>query len=437
MCGVSHRPQWRLGNRLPREWSVPGRHRWRTGSHRCRSILTLYLPPRRGCLGDGFGPANADAPAAAPVLVVVPEDFRAAWMTQLAQCGRPDLPDPLAGQAHAPANLLESARLIVDQAKTQLNNPPLARAQRCQDVLDLIAEHRLAGRLERCHRHLVLDEIAQVGIFFLADRRFEGHWLLRNLLQLLDLVDRDAHAVGELLFARLPAELLEQGPRHARQLIEGVNHVDRDADRPRLVRDGARDRLADPPGRVGRELEAALVVELLDRAHQPQVPFLDQVEERQAPVEVLLGNRDHQAEVRLGEVMACLFRAGFHLLRQLNLFLSREQVDASNLLEVHPDRVVEGHRADHLDLREDFLFILVLLGLGVRRDRDAHFLEGRGDAHEAVCVTLDRRKRLDYVVRGQVALILPLEDQRFRAQYQRVYLNPRFYLGHSRFLPIS
>ena len=211
----------------------------------------------------------------------------------------------------------------------------------------------------------------------------------------------------------------------------------RDADRPRLVRDGTRDRLADPPGCVGRELEAALVVELLDGAHQPQVPLLDQVEERQATVEVLLGDRDHQPKVCLGQVMACLFRAGFHLLGQLNLFLRSQQVDATDLLQVHPDRVVEGHRADHFDLGKGFLLVGVLFGLAVGGHRDSHLLEDRGNANEAVGIALDRGERLHHVVRGQVALILPLEDQRFRAQYERVYLNPRFHLSHSRFLPTS
>ena len=44
--------------------------------------------------------------------------------------------------------------------------------------------------------------------------------------------------------------------------------MDGHADRARLVGERARDRLADPPGRVGRELVAAAPVELLDRADQ-------------------------------------------------------------------------------------------------------------------------------------------------------------------------
>src|SRR6266571_5107202 len=51
-------------------------------------------------------------------------------------------------------------------------------------------------------------------------------------------------------------------------LLHPLDDVDGHADRPRLVGERARDRLPDPPGRVGRELEAAAPVELLDGADQ-------------------------------------------------------------------------------------------------------------------------------------------------------------------------
>jgi hypothetical protein len=79
--------------------------------------------------------------------------------------------------------------------------------------------------------------------------------------------------------------------------------VHRDADGARLVGDRAGDRLPDPPGRVGRELVAAAVLELVDRLHQADVAFLDQVEELQAAVRVLLGDRDHEAQVGLDHLL--------------------------------------------------------------------------------------------------------------------------------------
>src|ERR671928_61201 len=90
------------------------------------------------------------------------------------------------------------------------------------------------------------------------------------------------------------AELL--GPVH---LLEPFDDVHRHPDRPRLVRERARDGLTDPPRRVGRELVAPAPVELLDRPDQPQRPLLDQVEERQALVAVVLRDRDDEAEVGL------------------------------------------------------------------------------------------------------------------------------------------
>ena len=88
----------------------------------------------------------------------------------------------------------------------------------------------------------------------------------------------------------------------AHQLVDRLDHVHGDADRARLVGDRAGDRLADPPGRVGRELVAAPPLELVDRLHQADVALLDQVQELQPAVRVLLGDRDHEAQVRLDQL---------------------------------------------------------------------------------------------------------------------------------------
>jgi hypothetical protein len=74
-------------------------------------------------------------------------------------------------------------------------------------------------------------------------------------------------------------------------------------DRPRLVRDGPRDRLTYPPRRVGRELVAPRVVELLDRPYQAEVALLDQVKEGQPAADVALRDRHHQAQVGLDQAL--------------------------------------------------------------------------------------------------------------------------------------
>ena len=75
----------------------------------------------------------------------------------------------------------------------------------------------------------------------------------------------------------------------------------RDADGAALVGHRPGDRLANPPGGVGAELEAAAILELIDRPHQAGVAFLDQIEEAESPVAVLLGDGDHQSQVSFGE----------------------------------------------------------------------------------------------------------------------------------------
>jgi hypothetical protein len=85
-------------------------------------------------------------------------------------------------------------------------------------------------------------------------------------------LDRQAGRLGELVLRRLAAELDLEPARRARQLLLALDDVHRDADRARVVRDRALHRLADPPGRVRRELVAAAPVELLDGAVEAEVP---------------------------------------------------------------------------------------------------------------------------------------------------------------------
>ena len=111
------------------------------------------------------------------------------------------------------------------------------------------------------------------------------------------------------------------------------------ADRPALVRDRARDRLADPPGRVGRELEALAVVELLRGADEPDRALLDQVEERQALVAVALRDRDDEAEVRLDHRLLRGVLAALDALRELDLLRGGQQRNLADVLQEELQRV--------------------------------------------------------------------------------------------------
>src|SRR5437773_972774 len=104
--------------------------------------------------------------------------------------------------------------------------------------------------------------------------------------------------LGDLVRARLAPQTLYELALDVHDLVQLLDHVHRDPDRPRLVGDRTRHGLADPPGRVGRELVALAVVELLHGTDQAERALLDQVEEAQAAAQVALGDRDDEAQVR-------------------------------------------------------------------------------------------------------------------------------------------
>ena len=60
----------------------------------------------------------------------------------------------------------------------------------------------------------------------------------------------------------------------------------------------------------GRELVGALVLELVHRLHEADVVLLDEVQKLQAAVRVLLGDRDHEAEVGIDELLLRLLGLG-------------------------------------------------------------------------------------------------------------------------------
>ena len=148
---------------------------------------------------------------------------------------------------------------------------------------------------------MVFDQVREAEVLLLADWLFQGNGVLTDPLELAHSFDRELRPGGDLLDRRLTAELLGQLPLGAHDLVDRLDHVDWDSDRAGLVCDGPCDGLADPPSGVRGELEAAAIVEFLDRAHQSEIAFLDEVQERHPSIAITLRDRDHQSQVRLDE----------------------------------------------------------------------------------------------------------------------------------------
>src|SRR5207248_3722290 len=130
----------------------------------------------------------------------------------------------------------------------------------------------------------------------------------------------------------------------------------------------ARDRLPDPPRRVGRELVAAAPVELLDGADQPERPLLDQIEERQALVAVVLRDRDDEAEIRLDHPLLRLLVAALDPLGELDLLRSRQQRMPPGLAQEQLERVRRRLVRELRQLRRRRRLRLLLRRLGLVLD---------------------------------------------------------------------
>ena len=259
------------------------------------------------------------------------------------------------------------------------------------------------------------------------------------------------------------AQLLEELAGDTDDLVDGLHHVDGDADGAGLVGDGPGDGLADPPGGIGGELVALGVVELLHRLDEAQVALLNQIQKEHAAAHIPLGDGHHQAEVGLGQALlgglaplhqAAQFLllllgegdflavfpgllqllhlllgrvAGPHILGQLDLLIGSEQIHLADLLEVHPHRVVDAEGVHqrigihHLLLGELLNLVELLQGghdiigqLGqivVAHGVDAQVLQGIVDLVHLVALQIQVLQHIHELTGRELAVFLAPLDQ--------------------------
>src|SRR5271154_1262697 len=174
-------------------------------------------------------------------------------MAQLAQRLGLDLSNAFAGDLEALPYLFQSVFGAVFEAEAHLDDALFSRSQSPKHLRGVLLQVDADDGVGRRDGLAVFDEVAEVRIFFLTDRRFERDGLLRDLEDLADLRNRDIHPAGYFFRSRLAAQLLHQLARGADKLVDGLDHVDWNTNRAGLVRDSAGDGLPYPPGRIGRE----------------------------------------------------------------------------------------------------------------------------------------------------------------------------------------
>ena len=134
-------------------------------------------------------------------------------------------------------------------------------------------------------------------------------------------------------------EFLLEGTESLADLIQSTNPVQRQADDARLFGQRLQDRLPDPPHGVGDEFEPAGLVEPLGRFDQAEVPFVDQIAQRQPLVLILLRDADDEPEVGFGEFLESALIPLLDPLRELDFLFGLEQIDFADFLQILVERL--------------------------------------------------------------------------------------------------
>src|SRR5438034_1778644 len=259
---------------------------------------------------------------------------------------RLDLPHPLARDAELVADLLQRHRLLVTHERRE---PSLVDHQ----VLPLEGLLELVRRLADEPMVLLVGDgvgsllaarqkIKERGVLVLPDGRVDRDVARREALLHLDhFLLAHVEALGDELragreaLALEPLALLGEVEEELALRLRGA-----DLHQAPVVHDVADDVGADPPHRVGREADAAVGVEVLDRLEETDVALLDEVEQVVEGALVLARDHHDQAEVGRDETprrLPVLVLVPAH--GELVLLLAREDGDAADLGEVALERV--------------------------------------------------------------------------------------------------
>jgi hypothetical protein len=127
-------------------------------------------------------------PCASSALKEAAQLFGTGRVTQLAQGLGFDLADALAGDVELLADFFQRVVGVHFDAEAHAQHLGFARRQVSSTSLVTSRRLRVQRRVARRQRRLVLDEVAEVGIVVVADRRFHRDRLLGDLEDLADLL---------------------------------------------------------------------------------------------------------------------------------------------------------------------------------------------------------------------------------------------------------
>src|SRR2546429_96195 len=231
------------------------------------------------------------------ILVKRTDQPRTRGVAQFAQRLSFNLADALASNGKSAADFFQRVGIAVFKAKTHTDDVLFARAQMLQHGSDIFLKAEVDGGVRGRGHRFIFNKVAEVGFFLFADWGLKGNGSLSNFAGAADLFNGYVHASGQLLGSRLAAKFLNELPGATSELVNDLDHVNRNADSAGLVSNRASDGLTNPPGGVSGEFISAAPIELVGSLHQAEIAFLNEIEELQAMMGIFFGNGDHEAKV--------------------------------------------------------------------------------------------------------------------------------------------
>src|SRR5262245_10560128 len=120
-------------------------------------------------------------------------------MPELAQRFGFNLPDALAGYGKLLSYFFESVIGLFPNSEPHSQHLLLARRECGKDLARLLLKIQIGHSFRRRHDTLVFDEISQMAVLLLADRRLERDRFFGNLQYFAYLVKRDLHFLRDFL----------------------------------------------------------------------------------------------------------------------------------------------------------------------------------------------------------------------------------------------
>ena len=148
-------------------------------------------------------------------------------------------------------------------------------------------------------------------IAFLANRRFQRDRDAHDFERLANLPFRNIHLLGNFRRRGLASQGLNQAPRRPNHFVHYFGHMYRQPNGASLICNRAADCLANPPRRISRKFVATAILEFIDRFHQANIAFLDEVKKVKPAIGIFLCDRNHQSQIGLNHLVLCLI--GIHL----------------------------------------------------------------------------------------------------------------------------